>query len=265
MGFPVVGFSPFATLHSPVNTSLRTMTSLQSLLSIFTSSSCAELTMAPESTAPVKSAPVKFACPRLAFVRLASTNVAVKSAPNEIPVRFAPLRFALQRTLGEIFTRAREIFSTVIVPARAFEESRARRRAVSRENQPGDVASLASPRRVLASSRTHPSHEFVAHSDVCGIARTGAGVVASASASAAAIDLGAALSTSIVVVASSALSREAARARKRSSTRRDDDALDARVDGDRGDHRSAARRCVTRDAATSARRERRMKRCVLKQ
>ena len=96
VGFPVVGFSPFATLHSPVNTSLRTMTSLQSLLSIFTSSNCAELTMAPESSAPVKSAPVKFACPRLAFDRLASTNVApVKSAPNnEIPVRFAPLKFA---------------------------------------------------------------------------------------------------------------------------------------------------------------------------
>ena len=39
----------------------------------------------------------------------------------------------------------------------------------------------------------------------------------------------------------------------RSSSRRDDDALDARVDeGSKGDHRSAARRCVTRDAATSA-------------
>jgi hypothetical protein len=96
VGFPVVGFSPFATLHNPINTSLRTMTSLQSLLSIFTSSNCAELTIAPDRFAPVKSAPVKFACPRLALDRFALTNVAsVKSAPNnEIPVKLVSLKFA---------------------------------------------------------------------------------------------------------------------------------------------------------------------------
>ena len=94
--FPVTGFSPSATLHSPVSTSFRTITSDQSLFVSFTSSNCALLTMAPLRIAFVKSAPVRFACPRFALLKFAFTNVALdKSAPNSvIPVKFASLKFA---------------------------------------------------------------------------------------------------------------------------------------------------------------------------
>ena len=94
----MAAFTPLGCLAQSLSlTSLRTMTSVQSLPSMApTSSMFAPETIAPLRFASVKTVPVRLHCPMFAFVRSAPVKFAsVRSAPKSVtPERLAPEKLA---------------------------------------------------------------------------------------------------------------------------------------------------------------------------